>query len=435
MVKKVRTEIARYNHHAIALERRNLVVFHINEPNIDKDSMDVAYNNLQVFVSSVLQHSEKSTNQAFYIFNDAGGPMADLGRFVPSDLNNVAHIVWPKKCNEKDTPLKTVLQLGSALYTNFSSIIVTSDRSRGPMIGAKNGAWIGEFRTLLDQNNVGAVGASFSCDPAPHVQPHMYAMRMDMLAEAANKFAGVRKSQSNNVISFFQDSVSAAATKLNYRVASLLHYKRDEQLFFDNKCLSVQNPPNRPAATANPMSWCDLSPEEVVFVKWGGVPLRPPSTMCEDHIDRVLTATAQLAVQDPQMQLHFPEIHHRTVMYEIRKQYNIENWRSRNLQLLIVPKNTTTTFSSSTKDNGIRYATALVNPQPHMVDVYRKSAPKVCFLVKVLPKYDSDPAVKKASIFAQMDVEETIQCKAIAFLCACCDVFVHRQLCIHPQVT
>ena len=75
----------------------------------------ISYNNLNIFVSSIRQHSEKASHQAFYIFNDGGGPMADLSKFIPTELDNVAYVVWPKRVSEKDTPLKTVLQLGCSL--------------------------------------------------------------------------------------------------------------------------------------------------------------------------------------------------------------------------------------------------------------------------------------------------------------------------------
>ena len=423
MARKIRTEVERYNHHGVPLSRRNLVVFHISEANLDKDSMDISYNNLQVFVSSVLQHSDKSNNQAFYIFNDASGAMADSGRFIPADLDNVAHVVWPRKCNEKDTPLKTVLQLGASLYSNFSSIIVSSERSRGPMVGAKNGAWIDDFRFLLDQNNVGVVGSSFSCDPAPHVQPHMYAMRTELLTEASTKFDGPRKSLSANIISFFQDGVSAAATKLNYKLASILYYKRDGQHFFDNKCLVVENTPQQIRATGNPTTWCDLNPEDLVFVKWGGVPLRPPVTqMCIEQIDRVLSATAELAVADPKMQLHFPETHHRGVVYELRKQFSVELWRGRDVNRLIVSRNATQLLPSTT-EKSIKYATSLANPRPFQVDKYGVRKQKVCFLVKVTPKQDSDPSVKFNSIFNLFHVEDLIHCKLYIF----CFVYLYDQ--------
>ena len=420
MARKVRTEVAKYNTQKVSLDKRNLVVYHINDVNTEKDSRDIAYNNLQLFISSILQHSDKSDQQAFYIFNDAGGSLVDAGRFIPSDRDNVAHVVWPKKCNEKDTPLKTVLQLGPSLYTNFSSVFVISDKSRGPMTGAKNGQWIQDFRYLLDRNDVGVVGSSFSCDPTPHIQPHMYAMRMDVLVESASKFSGSRKPQSSNVVQFFMETITASATKLNYRQASVLYYKRDQQEFFENKCLAEKNAPGQMVATSNPATWCNLAPEDAIFVKWGGVPLRPPVLLCPEHVDKVLTATAKLAEQNPALHLHFPEVHARGVIYELFKQFAIEQWRGRHLPQLLVHANHTSESKDSVRESGIVYATALANPRPSMVDTYTEGAPKVCFLVQVLPKQDSDPSVKKSSVFSLVDVEEMIQCKFSSHcLCVC----------------
>lgn len=453
MAKKLKTEITRLNREDVPINKRNLVIYHVNEVNHEKDSVDISYNNLQIFISSVNQHTESANQHAFYIFNVVGGTPANLVKYIPAHKRNVAFVEWPKRCSEKDTPLKTVLQLGATFYSNFSSIVVSSDRSRGPMVGVRDAAWIDQFRFLLDDNNVAIVGSSFSCEIFAHVQPHMYMIRTQLLSEAAAKFSVQKKTHNINMMQYFQDGMSVIATRLGFRMASILYYKRGLQLYFDNQCISVTNKAGMVPASSNPTSWCDVTPEELIFVKWGGVPLRAPAiTMCTDHIDKVMWVTMQLAVQDPTLQLHIPETFHRNVMYELRKQYNMEYLRSLDVSKLIITNTSSAytgnsysggsgvdklsvrdsrygsnslgtsnsnSFSASTTSTDVKYATALANPRIDQLP-YSKKGPKVCLFVHTVPSHDSEPSVRGSTIFTSVDIEGMIHCKRAMLIIFCC---------------
>jgi hypothetical protein len=287
------------------------------------------------------------------------------------------------------------------------------------MMGVKDGEWIEEFRYLLDRNHVGVVGSSFSCEVFAHAQPHMYVVRTEMLSDAVTRFNVQKKTmQSLNLMQYFQDGASVVATRLGYKLASVLYHKRAQQEFFSNQCLTTTNANSLSPASSNPLSWCDLLPDEVVFVKWGGVPLRPPATMCQEHINRVLERTAQLAVEDPNLQLHIPETFHRGITYELMRQYNMEQWRGRDIPQLIISNNGTTFHRSSggrnkrpTSGKETHYATALANPKVFQEDDYSAQSPKVCLLASVLPQHDSHPAVRGGSIFSSVDIEGMLKCK------------------------
>lgn len=429
MSKKLHKEINHYNSINIPIVNRNLVIFHINEVTQEKDSVDISYNNLQIFISSIKQHTKNSKQNAFYIFNIAGGLTSNFLKYLPIEQNNVAYVDWPRRCGEKDTPIKTILQLGSQVYNNFTSVIISSDRSRGPMYYTKNGEWIEKFRYLLDGNNVGIVGASMSCELFPHVQPHMYIFRTELLNTAIKQYNIEKKTNNMNIIQYFHDGISVLAVRLGYKLASMLYYIRKQELYFQDQCLTTTSSSTSTTATTstssshtNPLTWCDLTPEEVVFVKWGGVPLRPPTTLCIHHLNKVLQQTTTLALNDPTLQLHLPETFHRGIMYELRKQYNMEIWRNSYIASLVVYKNTTTSSGSSSNDSSNKkdstttsttasYASALVNPNIYMTDIYSIHNPKVCFLVTVETKQDSTPMSKAGSIFETIDVQQLIYCK------------------------
>ncbi len=48
---------------------------------------------------------------------------------------------------------------------------------RGPLVLRDKGSWLVEYRRLLDNNNVGLVGSTISCEATPHVQTHVFAMQ------------------------------------------------------------------------------------------------------------------------------------------------------------------------------------------------------------------------------------------------------------------
>ncbi|KAJ1391933.1 hypothetical protein B484DRAFT_283882, partial [Ochromonadaceae sp. CCMP2298] len=137
MSTKVHAEINRYNEQGLPISQRSLVIFHLGEVFSLKDSVDVSYNNLKIFLSAVRQDGppHRSRHQAFYIISVVGGLQNPLIRYLPVELPNLAVVYWPKGAGEKDTPMRTVLQLGMGVLNNVSAVFVTSERSRGPMTG------------------------------------------------------------------------------------------------------------------------------------------------------------------------------------------------------------------------------------------------------------------------------------------------------------
>jgi hypothetical protein len=416
MARKLRQETDRYGRAKVPLAKRNLVIYHVNEPAQD-NSVDISYNNLQVFLSAVAQHSRNANHQAFYIFNIAGGSTSNVVKYLPLHKSNVAHVEWPRRCGEKDTPLKTLLQLGPTYFRNFSSVFVTSDKSRGPMSAVKDARWIDEFRTLLDNNHVGIVGSSFSCEPFAHVQPHMYVIRTELLTEALAKYNEQKQSQNVNMMQYFQDGLSVMATRLGYRIASILYHKRGHQEFFNNVCMS--DPLKGSGGSSNPQLWCSLGPDDVIFVKWGGV---PSQVMCAQQVENVLARTAELAVQDPSLALHLPETFHRGITYELMRQFNMELWRSRDLPQLIVnaSHSSHSTAKAGTKhkphstlpDAGIKYASALANPRVFMEQEYSPTSRKVCFFAALAPQHEPpDAGAPRRGIYKTIDAEAMIICK------------------------
>ena len=239
----------------IPYEKMNLVICHITRMVPDKDSVDLSFNNIKIFVSAVMDHGHKYSDPfAFYIFNVADGHNNGFLKLLPANQTNVGVIHWPGMNSEKDTPIKTLMQLGPDILSLYSAVFFTSDRNRGPLYKASNGQWIEEFRYLLDQNNVGIVGASFSCDSVQgQILPHMFAFRasiIDLLHKNMDKRSVEAK--------LLKLGVEKVAKALRFRRASILYFKRFNQLVFKGMCPSEQKQHH-----VNPTFWCDVYPEEV----------------------------------------------------------------------------------------------------------------------------------------------------------------------------
>jgi hypothetical protein len=138
----------------------------------------------------------------------------------------------------------------------------------------------------------------------------------------------------------------------------------------------------------------------------------------------VLLLTSALAEADPNMKLHIPETFHRGITYELRKQFNSEMWRSRDLSRIIISN--TSLFQDP--GNGIdgegdakkpvRYGTALANTKISLVEPYSKYGAKVCLFAHAVPSHDSAEEVRKNTIFTNVDVEGFIQCTFLLWFTA-----------------
>lgn len=239
----------------IPYEKMNLVICHITRMVPDKDSVDLSFNNIKIFVSAVMDHGHKHSDPfAFYIFNVADGHNNGFLKLLPANQTNVGIIHWPGINSEKDTPIKTLMQLGPDILSLYSAVFFTSDRNRGPLYKPSNGQWIEEFRYLLDQNNVGIVGASFSCDSVQgQILPHMFAFRASII-DLLNKNMDMRSVE----VKLLKLGVEKVVKALRFRRASILYYKRFNQLVFKGMCPSEQKQHH-----VNPTFWCDVYPEEV----------------------------------------------------------------------------------------------------------------------------------------------------------------------------
>lgn len=348
----------------VELHKRALVIYHIGNLGLASNSLDVASNNVKIFISSVERHSKSSLLKAFYIFNvvDRDNPLVHL---IPVNRANVALLQWNHSRSDLDTHLQTVQLLGTSVTSNFSTVIFSNQGVRGPLTHRQNGEWMGDFSRALENNNVGMVGPTLSCEMSPHVQTHMFALRTELIPVvlAAMQLKMEKEFQDwRALIASMEVGLTGVVINAGYNVSSFMHQKQGQPYF--QTCLKYQGSPHR--FDKNPTGWCGASAEDLIFVKWGGELLRSSAMACNATVRQMETHLERLAASEPKLQLLVPEVLRAGPLYPLFREYAREAWIDHHPILLpaqhAAVNNTATTSSQQ----------------------------KVCFLVRVVSPLHAD---------------------------------------------
>ena len=364
------------------LSKRNLIIFHIGDIGIASNSIDIAANNIKIFVSALLNHAESSKQATFYLFNVVHGLNNPLAILLPSpDIHkNMAILDWKHASSDLDTHLRTVRILGEEIISQFYSVIFLNQGVRGPLAYRKDGEWVDEMNKIMYVNNVALVGPTLSCEVSPHIQTHAFALKSSIIPLVLND---MEKNMTAKFISWkamiesLEVGLTGVVRRAGYNVSSLLYHRRGYEYFQDGKCLVKIGPKSR--FMLNPASWCDVKPEEVIFLKWGGEPMRTPGFMCNTTIAFMDDYIYNLSNKESQLKLTVPETLMGGHYYELYREYNAEIIRDRSP--LPVPK--------------------------------KNRQPKVCFMVRVTSLDEVQPQENAYSKLINKDVELLITSKYI----------------------
>ncbi len=376
----LRALLTDYQTQQVPLEQRSLVLFHIGDIGIAENSIDVAGNNIKIFVSSVLHHSAAAQQKAFYVFNVVKGMRNPLAIYLPSFENrpNMVMLEWKQASSDLGTHLRTVELIGRDLVSQFYSVVFLNQGVRGPLTSRTEGQWLLEFNKLMYSNNVALAGPTISCEISPHVQTHAFSLRSDILPHVLSV---MKEKISTTFVSWAEmvESLEVGLTgvvmRAGHNVSALLYERRGYSYFQEGKCLMKNGP--EAAYALNPTSWCDVTPEEVIFIKYGGEPLRTPGFMCNSAIAAMDDYLYALANTEPELKLIYPETLMGGHYYELYSEYNAEIVRDRSP--LPAPK--------------------------------QSNQPKVCFLVRVTSLNEVPPQENAYSKLINKDVELLVTCK------------------------
>jgi hypothetical protein len=368
-VDKISARVSQMNQRRVDLYRRALVVYHIGDLGLASNSVDIAINNMKIFLSSIVNHTKSAKYRAFYVFNiiDLDNPLVEL---IPS-RSNVALVQWKTSRSDLDTHLRAMHLLGANLTSQFGTVIFSNQGVRGPLIHRDNGEWIGDFARALENNNVGMVGPTISCELSPHVQTHMFALRASLIPVVLQDMRQKMQTKFNSwqdLISSLEVGLTGVVIKAGYNVSSFMHQSRGQSYF--QRCLNYSGPANRFAG--NPTSWCGVSAQDLGFVKWGGELLRTAGMACNTSVLQMEDTMERLQAAEPRLQLILPEALRGGRLFSLFREYAQEAWIDRHPVLLPASAEIGTNTIATTPDV----------PQ-FGVESDLKQA-KVCFLVRVI---------------------------------------------------
>jgi hypothetical protein len=285
-------------HHVPSLER-TIVVYHIGWV-ITENSFEVTSNNIKIFLSALIDDSLSSISsvaKTFYWINIIGGADNILYKYFMDIVNfftsNVALVEWNLSPSDMYTHFKTLEIfvengfLSPSLYhgNNITSIIFLNNECRGPLVHRYHGEWIGQFQKLLSYDKNALVGSILSCEGKPHIQTHIFAIRSSFISSILNQYRSdgkrIRLSYWRYVVKHYEIGLTNLAISQNLTVSSFLYYYRfKNQTSFNGKCIRREKHSGF-ASDSNPVRWCSLKKEEIIFMKWGGTPFRKSGLVCD----------------------------------------------------------------------------------------------------------------------------------------------------------
>lgn len=327
VISKIASRQEQWQQRGIALERKALVIYHIGDIGLASNSLDIATNNLKIFLGAADKHYKTAPTKAFYLFNvvDDYNPLLSL---IPVKRANVALLKWSNANSDLETHLRTIQMLGHNRTGQFGTVVFSNQGVRGPLVKRANGEWIDEFNRLLASNNVGLIGPTMSCEVSPHVQTHMFALRSSVipfiLSDMTAKLEAKYKSW-QALISSLEVGLTGVVMNAGYNVSSFLYASRGQPYF--RQCLKYTGPPNR--FDQNPTGWCGVTAEDLLFVKWGGEPMRTPGMVCNESLSHMENLLETLTQTEPRLQLTVPEVMMGGNMYPLFKEYAQEAWIDR----------------------------------------------------------------------------------------------------------
>jgi hypothetical protein len=375
----------------VGMEDRTLIVYNVDIGD-EFSSYEVTINNVRVFLSAVSLDSSPNSNN-FYWFNVLGDHnkfFGDLNNFQ-QQYANVAVVERTIAPHDVFVFVRTLGLVKHILENKFGSVMLVSNGARGPFNNRKDGGWLQPFHKLLFQNNVGMVGATLSCEIAPHIQTHAFIIRTQLVNTILSEYNNFKKAENDNwKAERYELGFSKIVQAAGYNVSSLLYANRMQKAYFDNNCLPGLKQFLDIPEILNPLRWCDIKADEIAFFRWGGEILRiPEGLVCDKTIQHMQEQLLLLHQESPDANLLVPEVMKGGKLFDLYKSYNDEMWRD---------------YVTQTENKTIDYS-SLNN--------------KVCFLMRTAQMHDlADPLGNKnlttipiTDIVADTGIQDIIKCK------------------------
>mmetsp|Transcript_32558 Transcript_32558/g.71644 ORF Transcript_32558/g.71644 Transcript_32558/m.71644 type:complete len:601 (-) Transcript_32558:577-2379(-) len=302
---KIQKRTEDYARDKVQLPSRCLILYHVSLMGPRSEgSPDVPQNNLKMFVSAMEQHNPNSNHHGFYVFSVAGGAQNPLSQHLGFSFPDAIVLACSPTVSDLESHAHTLRLLGQEVLSQFGTVVFFNDDARGPFYLRSNGAWLGEFTSLLSAR-VGIVGAIVSCQGPPHVQTHAFAMKSSLAWEVLTHLS--RHKSKHLEMSISQETLAAG-----HDMASIFDKRRHQRDAFNGYCTSIN---------------CVL-PNQVLFMRWGGSVL---AHNCKDTADATLNATIEIASAEPWFNPILPETLQGGFLYHLHKELDHEKWLDRSV--------------------------------------------------------------------------------------------------------
>ena len=404
--------------------KRNLVLYHIDDLRLGDSVMEVALNNLRVFVTSIYHHTESSEQSAFYIFNCPTTSSSLISGMIPDHMPNVATVSWTFTGSSMNSFLQTLRALKTETITSVDAVFSLGTGVRGPLSHVQGGSWISEFRKRLDVPMVGLVGTMISCEEGLHVQTHAFAMRTSLVLQVLLELKRYYLSAQDSPLEHhFKHRLTHAVRELNFLVASLHHSQADASSFFNPE--QCQDTGSKEVAQEEVQS-CAQNPQEVLFLRWNGESLGAKGFLCgkaiamsttvRAEIDSLTQIIAQIPLKSGEklpkvLQPRLPERVLGGVLSELYAEYDSEH--ARELAAMAALRNSS--VSGIAGGGSPAPGLAEVDDFAQVDSVPLVPDSKVCFLVRTAAMHDpAYVSTKTGKVkYVEMDLEVLAKCKCL----------------------
>ena len=323
---KVLERITGMDSSEIDKSQRVLIVYYVHAHSFE-DSKDVGENNLKLFISAMLSQTARSVYHTYCIFRIVGGITNVYSKYIPPDMQYTAQMKISHDHEYLAAQFHTVAILDEAIMGKFGSVLFLSNHVRGPFFDRQNGEWLKHFLEPMKQHpEIGIVGPSISCEGGAHIQTHAFALRSEIALHLSIQFSGHKKYlRKRKVVHNHDIQLSTEITELGYQLSAIYYTQRFGLTMFGGHCASGTS--NSILFMNNPTSWCQVRPENILFMKWGGAPLRVRGYYCQDTVDSVRNTTLQITQSEPTLELTIPETYQGNGWYTPMKEYDVELYR------------------------------------------------------------------------------------------------------------
>eukprot|EP01032_Pedospumella_encystans_P009126 gene9127-10773_t len=155
-------------------------------------------------------------------------------------------------------------------------------------------------------------------------------MRPEVALELFHEFNPRRIAGKRNKNRHIETSFSEEAVKLGYGLTSLYYQRQFNRTVFSGECVNPEG--NTAFHRSNPTSWCNVSPQDALFLRYGGHPLQIKGFYCQDTLAKIAQATEQIELAEPALKLTQPETIYGGHFYPLHKEYNMEINRDRSVR-------------------------------------------------------------------------------------------------------